>query len=60
MEIKLYQCFSCFSFLFFFFGNASITLIDKTDGMDPKRREKYWMGTFKTYAPFGLNVEDSV
>ena len=24
-----------------FFGNVSITLIKKTDGKDPKRREKY-------------------
>ena len=43
-----------------FFGNVSITLIKKTDGKDPKRREKYWMRTLKTYAPFGLNIEDSV
>ena len=32
-------------------GNVSITLIDKTDGKDPKRRENYWMRTPKTYAP---------
>ena len=38
----------------------SITLIDKTDGKDPKTRENYWMRTLKTYAPFGLNIEDSV
>ena len=43
-----------------FLGNVSITLIDKTDGKDPKRRETYWMRTLKTYAPFGLNIEDSV
>ena len=43
-----------------FLGNVSITLIDKTDGKDPKRRENYWMRTLKTYAPFGLNIEDSV
>ena len=43
-----------------FFGNVSITLIKKTDGKDPKRREKYWMRTLKTYAPFRLNIEDSV
>ena len=36
-----------------FLGNVSITLIDKTDGKDPKRRENYWMRTLKTYAPFG-------
>ena len=43
-----------------FLGNVSITLTDKTDGKDPKRRENYWMRTLKTYAPLGLNIEDSV
>ena len=43
-----------------FLGNVSITLIDKTDGKESKRRENYWMRTLKTYAPFGLNIEDSV
>ena len=41
-------------------GNVSITLIDKTDGKDHKRRENYWMRTLKTYAPVGLNTEDSI
>ena len=31
-----------------FLGNVSITLIDKTGGKDPKRRENYWMRTLKT------------
>ena len=43
-----------------FFENVKITLIDKTDGQNPKKREDYWRRTLKTYAPFGLNVEDSV
>ena len=43
-----------------FLGNVSITLIDETDGKNPKRRENYWMRSLKTYAPFGLNIEDSV
>ena len=43
-----------------FLGNVSITLIDKTDGKDPKTRESYWIRTLKTYAPFGLNIEDTV
>ena len=43
-----------------FLGNVSITLIDKTDGKDPKRRENYWMRSLKIYAPFGLNIEHSV
>ena len=40
--------------------NVKIMLIDKTDGQNPKKREDYWRRTLKTYAPFGLNVEDSV
>ena len=43
-----------------FLKNVSIILIDKTDGKDPKKREYYWQRTLKTYAPFGLNIEDSV
>ena len=43
-----------------FLGNVSITLVDKTDGKDPKRKENYWMRTLKTYAPFGLDIEDNV
>ena len=43
-----------------FHGNVSITLIDKPDGKDPKRRKHYWIKTLKTYSPFGLNIEDSV
>ena len=43
-----------------FLGNVSIILIVKTDGKNPKRRENYWMRTLKTYAPFGLIIEDSV
>ena len=42
-----------------FLGNVSISLIDKTYGKNPKRRENYLMRTLKTYAPFGLNIEDS-
>ena len=42
-----------------FLGNVSITLIDKTDGKDPKG-ENYWIRTLKTYTPCGLNIEDSV
>ena len=43
-----------------FLVNVSITLIDKTDRKDTKRRENYWMYTLKTYTPFGLNIENSV
>ena len=43
-----------------FFNNVSITLIDKTDGKNSKKRVDYWRRTLKTYSPFGLNVEGSV
>ena len=41
-------------------NNVSITLVDKTDGKNPKKREDSWRRTLKTYSVFGLNVEDSV
>ena len=43
-----------------FLNNVSITLIDKTDGKNPKKRDDCWRRTLKTYSTFGLNVEDSV
>ena len=43
-----------------FLNNVTITLIDKSDSKNPKKREDYWRRTLKTYSPFGLNVEDSV
>ena len=42
-----------------FLNNVSITLIDKTDGKNLKKREDYWRRTLKTYSPFGLNVENN-
>ena len=43
-----------------FLGIVSISLIDKTDGFQPKQRESYWMRTLQTLAPLGLNVESAV
>ena len=43
-----------------FLNDVSVTLIEKTDGSDPKKREDYWMKTLKTMPPYGLNIEDSV
>ena len=43
-----------------FLENVKITLIDKTDGQNPKKSKDYWRRTLKTYVPFGLNVEESV
>ena len=41
-----------------FLNSVSITIIDKADSKNPKKRD-YWR-TLKTYSPFGLNVENSV
>ena len=43
-----------------FLNDVSITLIDKTDGKNPKKREDYWRRILKTYSLFGLNFEDNV
>ena len=38
--------------------DCNITLIDKTDGSDPIRREEYWRRVLKTVTPYGLNTID--
>ena len=43
-----------------FLNEASVAFIDKTDGKDLKKRERYWMQTLKTMEPYGLNIADSV
>ena len=43
-----------------FLNNVSVTLIDETDGKNPRKREDYWRRTLKTYSHIGLNVEYSV
>ena len=40
-----------------FLADASVLLLDKTDGSDPKKRKDYWI---KVMVPHGLNIEDSV
>ena len=37
-----------------------ITLIDKTDDQNPKKREDYCRRNLKTFAPCWINVENSV
>ena len=39
-----------------FLNDYSITLIDKTDSLDPTRREEYWRKVLKTVASYGLNT----
>ena len=41
-----------------FLEDSSITLIDKTHGSAPTRREEYWRRTLKTVTPYGLNTID--
>ena len=59
MQEHLYRQFSSPGHMAFL-NDVSVTLIDKMDGSDPKKREDYWMKTLKTMAPYGLNIEDSV
>ena len=40
-----------------FLKDVEVTLIDKTQGTDPTKREFYWMRTLKTLNPDGLNTE---
>ena len=39
-----------------FLQDCSVTLIDKTDGSDPTRREEHCRVVLKTVAPYGLNM----
>ena len=43
-----------------FLEDVSVTLIDKTDGSDPTKRETFWMHMLKTLAPYGLNVKNGI
>ena len=38
--------------------DCSITLVDKTDGSDPTKRDKYWRTVLKTVTPCELNTID--
>ena len=43
-----------------FLNEASVTFVDKAEGKDSKKRERYWMRTMKTMEHYGLNIADSV
>ena len=43
-----------------FLDDVSVTLIGKTDCSNPTKRDNYWMQTIRTFAPYGLNVVDSI
>ena len=36
-----------------------VILIDKTDSMFPKKREKFWINELRTQSPEGLNVSET-
>ena len=39
-----------------FLENASIAFIDKTNSVEPEKRENYWIHTLNTIVSWGLNV----
>ena len=39
-----------------FLKDVEVQLIDKTQASDPNKREFYWMRTFRTLYPDGLNI----
>ena len=41
-----------------FLEDCSITLIGKTDGSDPTRKEGHWRRVLKTVTSYGLNKID--
>ena len=38
--------------------DVDIIFIDKTDPMDPKKREKFWISRLDTMAPKGFNISE--
>ena len=42
-----------------FLNDVSITFIDKTDPINPHQRGNYWKHTWKTFAPYGLNIKEN-
>ena len=40
--------------------DVEIMFIDKTDGVNPKIREKFWTDTLRTMVPYGLNVSETM
>ena len=42
-----------------FLNDVSITLIDKTDGSNPTKREYFWIRTLRTMSPLGFNIENN-
>ena len=40
-----------------FLEDCTITLVNKTDGEDPTRKEEYWRWVLNTVSPYELNTE---
>ena len=59
MQEHLYRHFSSPGDMVFL-DDILVTLIDKMDRSDPKKREDYWMKPLKTMAPYSLNIDNSV
>ena len=38
--------------------DVEVILIDKTDSMFPKKREKFWIAELRTMYPAGFNVSE--
>ena len=51
-EHFLSECHNCF------LDDVFIIFIDKTDPIDPNKRQRYWRDTLKAMALQSLNVED--
>lgn len=41
-------------------SDVEVILIDKTDSMKPKEREKFWIKELDTMSPKGFNVSEFV
>ena len=57
MLIKSFYKFTFCKMIKGFLEDAEVGLIDRAQGSDPTKREYYWMRTFKTLYPGGLNIE---
>ena len=55
MQLQLFEHFATGNHKCFL-NDCSVTLIDKTDGSNPTRREEYWRKILKTVTPCGLNT----
>ena len=59
MEEHLYERF-CDSEHSGFLNDVSMIFIDKTDSTNLLQRENSWKHTWKTFAPYGLNIKKNV